>query len=91
MTARRRRIAAAAWVVIALVVGNGTYDLIMTRAVEQHLRRAAMFEAGRGPAPDTKLAMRNAVYDATWKGMLAGSLILLAGLITIRYAGTTPD
>ena len=91
MRARRRQFAAAAWLVIALVVGNGTYDLIMTRAVEQHLQRAAMFEAGRGPAPDTKLAMRNAVYDATWKGTLAGSLVLLAGLITIRCVGTTPE
>jgi hypothetical protein len=90
VTARRRQIAAAAWLVIALVVGNGTYDLIMTRAVEHTLRRAAMAEAGRGPAPDTALAMRDAIYDATWKGTLAGSLILLAGLITIRYVGKTP-
>ena len=86
---RRQRIAAIAWLVIALVVGNGTYDLLMTRAVKEHLARAAMHEAGRGPAVELSQVMAYSIYDATWKSTLAGSLILLAGLLTIRYVGTS--
>ena len=84
---RRRAAAAIVWLAIALIVGNGTYDLLMTRAVKEHLARAAMHEAGRGPAVELSQVMAYSIYDATWKSMLAGSLILLAGLLTIRYVG----
>lgn len=87
---RRRRNAAAAWLVIAVVVWNGVYDLLMTRAVQEHLARMAMHEAGRGPLVPLSLVMSYSVYDAVWKSTLAASLILLAGLLTVRYVGRTP-
>jgi uncharacterized membrane protein SpoIIM required for sporulation len=88
--ARRARVAAVLWCVIAVVVWNGVYDLLMMRAVQEHLARAAMHEAGRGPSVPLSLVMSYAVDDAVWKSTLAASLMLLAGLLTIRYVGRTP-
>ncbi len=86
----RRRHAAFAWLVIAVVAWNAIYDLLMTRAVKEVLLRAAMHEAGRGPMIPAALIMTESVYDAVWKSTLGASLVLLAGLLTIRYVGRTP-
>ena len=87
---RRRRIAAAAWLVIAFVVGNGVYDLLLTRSVKEHLLRVAMYEAGRGPLVSLSQVMDYSIYDAIWKAMLVASLLLLAAMLTIRYLGRPP-
>jgi hypothetical protein len=84
---RRRRIAAACWLVVAIVVWNGVYDLLLTRAVKEYLLRVAMYEAGRGPLIPVSQVMDYSIYDAVWKSTLAASVILLAGLLTIRYVG----
>ncbi len=85
--ARRSRIAAAAWLAIAVIVWNTVYDLLMTRAVKEHLMRAAMHEAGRGPFVPLAQVMSVSAFDAVWKSTLAAGLILLAGVLTIRYVG----
>jgi hypothetical protein len=82
---RRARIACFAWLVISVVVGNGMYDLLMTRAAKEVLYRAAAHEAGRGPFIPAWAIMSESVYDAAWKSTLTASLILLAGLLTIRF------
>lgn len=82
---RRARIASLAWLVIAAVIGNGMYDLLMTRAAKEVLYRAAAYEAGRGPFIPASVIMSESVYDAAWKSALTASLILLAGLLTIRF------
>jgi hypothetical protein len=79
------RLAALAWLVISIVIGNGMYDLLMTRAVKEVLYRAAAHEAGRGPFIPAWAIMSESVYDAAWKSLLTGSLVLLAGLLTIRF------
>ena len=84
---RRSRIAAVAWLAIAAVVWNVIYDLLMTRAVKEHLMRAAMHEAGRGPFVPLSQVMSVSVYDAVWKSTLVAGLVLLAALLTIRYVG----
>ncbi len=89
MTDRRRRHAALAWLVIAGVVWNAVYDLLMTRAVKETLLVAAKHEAGRGPTVPVDLLMGYAIYEAIWKSTLGASLVLLAGLLTIRYVGRT--
>jgi hypothetical protein len=86
---RRARIAALAWLAIAAVVGNGMYDLLMTRAAKEVLYRAAAHEAGRGPFIPAWAIMSESVYDAAWKSTLTAALILLAGLLTIRFVGRT--
>jgi len=84
---QRRNIAAAAWLIVAVVVWNGLYDLLLTRATKEVLLRAAMHEAGRGPLVSAAQMMGESIYDAVWKSTLAASLILLAGLLTIGYVG----
>lgn len=86
----RLRAAALAWLIVAIVVWNGVYDLLMTRAAKEVLYRAAAHEAGRGPFIPPSQIMSVSVYDAVWKSTLSASLILLAGLLTIRYVGRTP-
>jgi hypothetical protein len=84
---RRTNIAAAAWLIVAAVVWNGVYDLLMTRAVKEVIMRAAMHEAGRGPLVPAAMILEHSIYDAVWKSTLAASMILLAALLTIRYVG----
>jgi hypothetical protein len=55
--------------------------------VKEYLLRVAMHEAGRGPLIPVSQVMDYSIYDAVWKSTLAASLILLAGLLTIRYVG----
>lgn len=82
--ARRRRIAVIVWVAIAVVVWNGLYDLRITLGVRDYLMKAALHDAGRGPAVVMSDAMRDTVRDAVLVASLWGTIILLAGLGTIR-------
>jgi hypothetical protein len=81
---RRERIAVAIWLVVALVVWNGVYDLLMTRGIKDYLLRQALHQAGRGPEVSMTALIDLAITEATWISTLWASVILLAGLITIR-------
>jgi hypothetical protein len=81
---RRERLAAAVWVVIALVAWNGVYDILLTRGIKDYLLRNALHLAGRGPAVSMTDRMDAAVAEAFWLATLAASILLLAGLWTIR-------
>jgi hypothetical protein len=83
---RRERIAAALWVVIGIVVWNGIYDFVLTRAVNLYLFRASQHEAGRGPAVSMPDIMDYAVYDAIWMSTMWACAIVLAGLLTLRMS-----
>ena len=48
--ARARRAAIGLWIVVAIVVWNGLYDLRITLGVRDHLLKQALHDAGRGPA-----------------------------------------
>lgn len=76
----------ALWVVVAVVVWNGTYDILLTRGVKDYLLREALNQAGRGPAVNLAEEMGIAVRYAAWMATLWASSILLAGLITLRNA-----
>jgi hypothetical protein len=82
--ARRQRIAVIMWVAIAVVVWNGLYDLRITLGVRDYLMKAALHDAGRGPAVMMSDAMRETVRDAVLVASLWGTIILLAGLGTVR-------
>ena len=87
---RRERIAVTVWVVVALVVWNGLYDLLLARSTQNYLFRTAMHEAGVAPAVDLTAALDYAVLEAVWLSTLwAGSLLLL-GLVTIRVFSSRP-
>lgn len=80
----RERIGVAIWVVLAVVVWNGIYDVLLTRGVKEYLFRWALHEAGRGPVVPMALIMEVTVGDAIWVSTLWAGIILLAGLVTIR-------
>ena len=81
---RRERIAVTVWVLVALVVWNGLYDLLLARSTQNYLFRTAMHEAGAAPAVDLTAALDYAVLEAVWLSTLWAGILLLLGLITIR-------
>jgi hypothetical protein len=85
--ARRERLAVALWLIVALIVWNGLYDLLLARSTQNYLFRQALFQAGRGPWIDMGNAMDVAVRDAVWLSTLWAGILLLAGMITIRMLG----
>jgi hypothetical protein len=85
---RRKRIAVWLWVVIAVVVWNGLYDELLARSTQTYLFRQAIHQAGLGPWVDLTTALDVAVRDAAWLSTLWASILLLAGLVTIRLAGS---
>lgn len=72
------------WLVVALLVWNGVYDLMLGRGIKDYLFRDALYHAGRGPHIPIAAVMDSTVYDAVWVSSLCASVILLAGLFTIR-------
>jgi hypothetical protein len=86
---RRERIAVGVWIAVTLVVWNGVYDLLMTRGIKDYLLRNAMHRAGRGPEVSMTALLDLAIYEAFWVSTLWASIILLAGLWTVRLLGSS--
>jgi hypothetical protein len=86
---RRERIAVAVWIVVTLFVWNGVYDLLMTRGIKDYLLRNALHQAGRGPEVSMTALLDLAIYEAFWVSTLWASVILLAGLWTVRLLGSS--
>ncbi len=80
----RQRVAVAAWIVLALALWNGIFEMMVVRGVKEYLFRAAQYEAGRRPFTPIAEVMDPAIYHATWVATLWTSIILLAALLTIR-------
>ena len=81
--ARARRWAFGFWIVMAVVVWNGLYDLRITLGVRDHLMKQALHEAGRGPAVTVAEDMDATVKDAVLVATLWAGIILAAGLVTV--------
>ena len=81
---RRQRIAVALWVVVGIVVWNGVYDLLVGQGIKEYLFRQALYQAGRAPNVSIASVMDPFVYYATWVSTLWASVIVLAGLFTMR-------
>ena len=81
---RAERIAVGLWIVLAVVVWNGVYDLLLTRGIKDYLLRNALHEAGRGPQVSMTALLDFTVSEAFWVSTLWASVILLAGLWTVR-------
>jgi hypothetical protein len=80
----RRRLAVMLWIAVTMLLWNGIYDMIMVRGVKEYLFRAALHAAGRGPETPIAQVMDVAVYEAVWIATLWASVVLLAGMFTIR-------
>jgi uncharacterized membrane protein SpoIIM required for sporulation len=87
MVSRAERVTLTLWVILAVVAWNGIYDVLITRGVKEYLLRRAMHEAGRGPDVQLAVMMDLAVRDAFWIATLWASIVLLAGVWTIRMLG----
>jgi hypothetical protein len=81
---RRQRIAAAIWIVLAVALWNGIFEMMVVRGVKESLFRAAQHEAGRRPFTPIADVMDPAIFHATWVATLWTSIVLLAALLTIR-------
>ena len=81
---RARRIALALWILMAVVVWNGLYDLRITLGIREFLLEHALHEAGRGPAVSMPEHLQETVRDAVMVASLWASLILTAGVWTVR-------
>ncbi len=87
---RAERIAVALWLVVGLVVWNGVYDLLLSRGIKEFMLRNALYHAGRGPRTPIAAIMDVTVFDAVWISTIWASLIVLAGLLTIRLLSCAP-
>jgi hypothetical protein len=87
---RRERIAVCLWLIVAVVVWNGLYDLLLARSTQTYLFRQAIHQAGLGPWVELTPALDAAVRDAVWISTLWASLLLLAGMMTIRLLWNRP-
>jgi hypothetical protein len=83
---RRERMAVGVWLLVAVIVWNGLYDLLLARSTQTYLFRTAMHDAGLAPAVDLTAALDYAVLEAVWLSTLWAGVLLLAGLMTIRFA-----
>jgi hypothetical protein len=81
---RAERIAVGLWLVLAIVVWNGVYDLLLTRGIKDYVLRNALHQAGRGPEVSMTAILDFTVAEAFWVSTLWASVILLAGLWTVR-------
>lgn len=89
---RSQRVAAGLWIVMALVIWNLVYDLLLTRAVQEYMFRVALHQAGRGPLTTMAEVLDREVYYAVWVSTLFASIVALAGFVTIRILSTRrPD
>ncbi len=89
---RRQRVAVAAWIVLAICLWNGIFEMMVVRGVKEYLFRAALHDAGRRPFTPIADVMDPAIFHATWVATLWTSIVLLAALVTIRVfsRGATP-
>jgi hypothetical protein len=87
----RERVALAVWVVLAVALWNGIFEMMVVRGVKEYLFRAALHAAGRRPFTPIADVMDAAIYNATWVATLWTSIILLAALLTIRTFSRSSD
>ena len=81
---RRERLALGLWVLLALFVGNGIYDVLVARGIKEFLFRHALSEAGAGAAVSLREMMHTTVLRAAAVGVLWSGLVLLVGFTTMR-------
>lgn len=82
--ARRERLLVLAWLGLGIALWNGIYDMTLGEGIKEYLFRSALHEAGRGPRVSIAAVLDPFVFDALWVSTFWASLVLLAGLLTIR-------
>src|SRR3954449_12668095 len=85
---RRQRVVVAAWIVLAVALWNGIFEMMVVRGVKEYLFRAAQYEAGRRPFTPVTDVMDPAIFHATWVATLWTSIVLLMAMLTIKAQGS---
>ena len=83
---RHERALVGLWVVLGIALWNGVYDMTLGEGIKEYLFRSALHEAGRGPRLPIATVLDPFIFDAIWVSTFWASVVLLAGLITIRVA-----
>jgi hypothetical protein len=81
---RRERALVGLWLLLALVLWNGIYDLTMTEGIKEYLFRSALHEAGRAPRVSIASVLDGTIFKAVWNSTFWASVVILAGMVTIR-------
>ena len=76
---------AALWLLIAVAVWNGFFDLYVSRGAREYLQLQAEFELGRGPAPAMAEVMARASRDGVWGASMWAAVVLAAGWATLAW------
>ena len=81
---KRERALVVLWLVMALLLWNGVYDMTVGEGIKEYLFRSALYEAGRAPNVSIASVLDPYIFDAAWVSTFWASLVMLAGLLTIR-------
>lgn len=81
---KRERALVVLWLVMALLLWNGVYDMTVGEGIKEYLFRSALHEAGRAPNVSIASVLDPYIFDAAWVSTFWASLVMLAGLLTIR-------
>jgi hypothetical protein len=81
---RRERALVGLWVVMAVLLWNGIYDMTLGEGIKEYLFRSALHEAGRAPSVSIASVLDPYIFDAAWVSTFWACLVMLAGLVTIR-------
>jgi len=85
------RIAAALWIVWAIVVWNVVFDHVIVGAGREYLRAALVAAQGPGPYAHMDDWMRPAIARGLWMATAAAGVILVVGFAAIRRAGVVTN
>lgn len=80
----RERALVGLWLVLALALWNGVYDMTIGEGIKEYLFRSMLHEAGRAPRVSIASVLDPYVFEALWVSTFWAGLVMLAGLITIR-------
>ena len=81
---KRERALVVLWLVMAVLLWNGVYDMTVGEGIKEYLFRSALYEAGRAPNVSIASVLDPYIFDAAWVSTFWASLVMLAGLLTIR-------
>ncbi len=87
---RREAIAVAGWAILGMALWNGVYDMVIGQGIKEYLFRSTLHQAGRAPLVSIAAVLDPFIFDAVWISTFWASLVVLAGLLTIRAVSVPP-
>ena len=88
---RRERALVGLWLVVAVLLWNGVYDMTVGEGIKEYLFRSALHEAGRAPNVSIASVLDPYLFEAAWVSTFWACLVMLAGLVTIRSMRRSHD